>query len=108
MRAAVVERPKRTVATARNDERPEPELSGHVIIHIWDLAFVRQVDPSPAENMSHLGGKYCGIGVDGAVNAMFLDQTVPVELRTIVCPFGNRAGLKCDHGRCPPIDGLPA
>jgi len=79
MRAAVVERADDPLAVAGHDQRTQPEPGGDVIVYRGKLAFMGQIDPGAAEDVSHLGIEDRGVGVEQLMNAVFLNQFVPVE-----------------------------
>ena len=45
---------------------------------------MRQIDPRAAENVPHLGVENRRVGVDKAVNAVFLDKLIPVVRRRCI------------------------
>src|SRR5262249_18439027 len=54
------------------------ELGGDVIVVLRDLTFVAEINPYRAEDMRHLGSEDRRVGVDQPVNAVFLNEFVPV------------------------------
>ncbi len=92
MGTAVVERTDDPVAVARHDQRTQAEFGGDVVVNIGNLAFVRQVDPGAAEDMSHLGVEDRSIRVEQMMDAVFLDQFVPViRCAKVARPHGLHA-----------------
>ena len=78
MGAAVEQRADFSVGIAQQDDRPQAELGGDVIVVVRDLAVVAEIDPDRAPDVGQLRLEDRRVGVDQAVDAVLLDQFVPV------------------------------
>ena len=63
---------------AQQDDRPQAEPHGDVIVVLGDLALVAEIDPDRAEDVGHLGLEDRRIGVDQPMDAILLHELVPV------------------------------
>ena len=78
MGAAVEQRADFAVGVAQQDDRAQAQPRGDVVVVVRDLALVPDIDPDRAEDVGHLGLEDRRIGVDQAMDAILLDQLVPV------------------------------
>jgi hypothetical protein len=76
MGAAVHERTHGAVAVAHHDDRLAPHTRREEIARVPHLALVAEDQPRAAEDPVELQLEQHGIGVDGAVDAVGLDQTL--------------------------------
>src|ERR1700730_8572615 len=66
------------VRVTPQDDRPQTEPDRDEIIIVWDLALVPDIDPHGAKDVSHLQVEYGGVSIDQAMDAILLDELVPV------------------------------
>jgi len=78
MAAAVKQRAELAIPIPQHDDRAQAQPRGDEIVVPGDLALVREIDPHRAEDVGHLGLEDRGIGIDQAVDAVLLDQLVPI------------------------------
>src|SRR5690606_31906606 len=88
--AAVVQHAHLAVPAARDDQRVAADPAGYVVARFGDLAFMRDVDPTLAEDAAHLHLEGLLRGVDRSVHLVGSYQRAHV-LR------GERAGVHCGH-----------
>ncbi len=66
------------VRVPQQNERPHPQPHGDVVVVGRNLALVAEIDPNRAEDVGHLQTKDGRVGVDQAVDAILLDELIPV------------------------------
>ena len=76
--AAVEQRADFALRVAQQDDRAQAEPRGDEVVVLGDLALVAEIDPDRAEDVGHLGREDRRVGVDQAMDAVLLDQLVPV------------------------------
>ena len=76
MGAAVDEHVHRAVAVARHDDGLAPHARREEIARAPDLALVAEDQPRAPEDPGHLELEQGGVGVDGAVDPVGLNQTL--------------------------------
>src|SRR5215510_725730 len=87
--------------TSQN-EGAKPKTARNKVVRLWNLAFVPEVDPGPAENFSHLQRKNRGVCVQGSVHPVLLYEVVPLLDRRVLLTdcwpgLGHTSLLSC-HG----------
>src|SRR3984893_17388856 len=78
MRAAIKRRADLAVRVPQQEERPQAQPAGDVVAVARDLALVAEIDPDRAEDVRHLRGEDGWIGVNHPMDAILLDELVPV------------------------------
>src|SRR5262249_31316145 len=83
MATSIIERANLAGIIANHNKRPQSKPCGYEIIGIRNLAFVREIDPSPAEDVCHLGVKDRLIGINKPVNSILLHQLIEIINRRV-------------------------
>ena len=83
LRQRVVPRCAQRLNSARilpweQDDGPQPEPYGDVVVVRGDLTLVPEIDPDCTEDVRHLQVEDGGIGVDQPMDAVLLDELVPI------------------------------
>jgi hypothetical protein len=76
--AAIEQRADFSLRVPQQDDRAQPQPHGDVVVVLRDLALVPEIDPYRAEDIGHLGLEDRRVGIDQPVDAIFLDEFVPV------------------------------
>ncbi len=78
MGAAVEQRADFPVGIAQQNDRAQAELGGDEIVVVRDLAVVAEIDPDRAADIRQFRLEDRRIGVDQPMDAILLDQIIPV------------------------------
>src|SRR5260370_17073875 len=78
MRATIEQRTDPAKRVAQQNDRPQPEPDSDVVVIRRDLTLVAEIDPHCAEDVRHLQIEDGGVGVDQPMDAVLLDELVPV------------------------------
>ena len=79
--AAVEQGVQAAVLVAGDDQGPQPHVRRQEIVGVGHLALVGQINPGAAEHLGHLGIEDRGVGVDGAMDPVGLDQSAKIGRR---------------------------
>jgi hypothetical protein len=87
---------------ASQNEGATPKTTRNKVVRLWNLAFVSEIDPGPAENFPHLQLKDRGVCVQGSVHPVLLHEVVPLLDRRVLLTdcwlgLGHTSLLSC-HG----------
>src|SRR5215510_7872528 len=102
MRTAIEEGMDLSGMIASQDEGSKPKTARNKVMRLWNLAFVPEVDPGPAENFPHLQPKNRRVCVQGSVHPVLLHEVVPLlDCRVLLTDcwlgLGHTSLLSC-HG----------